>query len=189
MNLLNINAKDLNILGIKAEKSTIDYSFLVEEGDILEGVVLDNDKVKLSINGKDINIDNSKTNPGQSGDVKKYQVLNSSTEKLVLKELKENTGVNEKIDINSKINSASVNQDYFSKEIQKSLSEAKTAVADNDMKEQLTDKLDKSIIVMSPEDIRAIEEEGKSIEEMDIEEIHKKITKINREKLQNFTLS
>lgn len=185
MNLLNINAKDLNILGIKAEKSTIDYSFLVEEGDILEGVVLDNDKVKLSINGKDINIDNSKTNPGQSGDVKKYQVLNSSTEKLVLKELKENTGVNEKIDINSKINSASVNQDYFSKEIQKSLSEAKTAVADNDMKEQLTDKLDKSIIVMSPEDIRAIEEEGKSIEEMDIEEIHKKITKINREKLQN----
>ena len=54
MNLLNINAKDLNILGNNNEKGKIDYSFLVNEGDILEGVVSDNNKVCINVNGKEI---------------------------------------------------------------------------------------------------------------------------------------
>ena len=185
MNLLNINAKDLNILGNNNEKGKIDYSFLVNEGDILEGVVSDNNKVCINVNGKEITVDNSSTENSNTGDVKKYQVLNRSKDKLILQEVKENTGVNEKIDINSKINSAEIKQDYFTQEIKKSISDAKSAIADNDMEQQLTEKLDKSVIIMSPEDLRAIEEDGKNIEDMDIEEIHKKITKINREKVEN----
>ena len=184
MNLLNINAKDLNILGKNNEKGSIDYSFLVNEGDILEGVVSDNNKVVINVNGKEIKVDNSSANKDNIGDSKQYKVLNRSKDKLVLQEVKENTGVNEKIDINSKMNSAEVNQDYFTSEIKKSISSAKNAIANNDMDQQLTEKLDKSVIVMSPEDLRAIEEDGKSIEDMDIEEIHKKISKINREKVE-----
>lgn len=185
MNLLNINAKDLNILENNNEKGKIDYSFLVNEGDILEGVVSDNNKVCINVNGKEIKVDNSSTENSNTGDVKKYQVLNRSKDKLILQEVKENTGVNEKIDINSKINSAEIKQDYFTQEIKKSIFDTKSAIADNNMEQQLTEKLDKSVIVMSPEDLRAIEEDGKSIEDMDIEEIHKKITKINREKVEN----
>ena len=184
MNLLNINAKDLNILGNSNEKGKIDYSFLVNEGDILEGVVSDNNKVCINVNGKEIKVDNSSIGKDNIGDSKKYQVLNRSKDKLVLQEIKENNGVNKKIDINSKINSAEIKQDYFTQEIKKSISDAKSAIANNDMEQQLTEKLDKSVIVMSPEDLRALEEEGKSIEDMDIEEIHKKISKINREKVE-----
>ena len=119
MNLLNINAKDLNILGNNNEKGKIDYSFLVNEGDILEGVVSDNNKVCINVNGKEIKVDNSSAENSNTGDIKKYQVLNRSKDKLILQEVKENTGVNEKIDINSKINSAEIKQDYFTQEIKK----------------------------------------------------------------------
>ena len=56
MNLLNINAKDLNLIGNNIEKGGIDYSFLVNEGDILEGVVSDNNKVSINVNGNEIKV-------------------------------------------------------------------------------------------------------------------------------------
>ena len=185
MSVLNINSSSIKIVKNIGRKSDIDYSFLADKGDVLEGKVEQNGKVVINIDGEDIVVNNANTSKSKVGDTKRYEVLESSKNKLVLKELEENTGVNEKIDINKKINPKEMKISYETQEIKQSVAKTNETLVDTEMEEELTKKLDKTIATLSPEDIRAIEEDGKSIEEMDIKEIYNKISKLKREKRDN----
>ncbi|MBE5934785.1 MAG: hypothetical protein E7262_03240 [Lachnospiraceae bacterium] len=183
MSVLNIQASNLKVVENIGKQSNVDYSFLADKGDILEGVVGENNKVIIDVDGEDIVVDNSDASDSKVGDTKRYEVMESSKNKLVLKELKEeNTGINEKIDINNKINPKEMQHSYETQEIKQSLAQTNEQIINSEMEKQLTDKLDKTVITMSPEDIRAIEAEGKSIEDMDVQEIYNKIGKLKREK-------
>ena len=185
MSILNINSNDIKIIKNTGNKSTIDYSFLATKGDIVEGKVVSEGKVVIDIDGEEIVVDNKDSSKSKVGDIKKYEVMESTKNKLVLHELEENTGVNEKIDINNRINSKEVRRSYETQEIKQSLAKTNEALVESEIEERLTDKLDKTVIAISPEDIRAIESEGKSIEDMDIKDIYNKLSKIKKEKRDN----
>ena len=153
----------------------MDYTKLGTKGQIIEGTIAQvSDKISIDFDGMEITVSQSSVRNAKEGEIRNFQIMEVSKQKIVLKEVENNISTEN----NGSILRTTVEagQTSFEDVLESSMEE-------DDEEEDAKEDLDSVTSRMTGEDYRAIEEEGVSLESYILKRLERMLNRIKEQRL------
>ena len=176
MNSVKNTEPGIEYIGSGKGKSEVDYTKLGTKGQIIEGTIAQvSDKVSIDFGGMDVTVSKSSVRNAKEGEIRNFQIMEVSKQKIVLKEVENSMS---SIENNGSILRTTIeaNQTSFEEVLESSMK-------GEDEEEDSQEDLESVSSRMTGEDYKAIEEEGVSLESYNLKRLERALNRIKEQRM------